>query len=145
LTHPLFCENEFFLARSHDKSISSKTYQWQYAYQGSVKLRWQYTYRGFVKLRWQYAYRGFSVKYAAYLELWSLISILSSQLETSLISMLLSQLDTSLISILSSQHFRGVPNACLSKHRCQKRSDWMFTINHPIAVNITNKCGLHNK
>ena len=28
------------------------------------------------------------------------------------------------------------------KHRCQKRSDWMFTINHPIAVNITNKCGL---
>ena len=36
---------------------------------------------------------------------------------------------------------RGIPNACLSKHRCQKRSDWMFTINHPIAVNITNKCG----
>ena len=30
----------------------------------------------------------------------------------------------------------------LSKHRCQKRSDWMFRINHPIAVNITNKCGL---
>jgi hypothetical protein len=24
---------------------------------------------------------------------------------------------------------------------CQKRSDWMFRINHPIAVNITNKCG----
>ena len=24
--------------------------------------------------------------------------------------------------------------------RCQKRSDWMFMINHPIAVNITNKC-----
>ena len=36
----------------------------------------------------------------------------------------------------------GVPNVCLSKHRCQKRSDWMFRINHPIAVNITNKCGL---
>jgi hypothetical protein len=27
-----------------------------------------------------------------------------------------------------------------SKHRCQKRSDWMLTINHPITVNITNKC-----
>ena len=26
-----------------------------------------------------------------------------------------------------------------------KRSDWMFMINHPIAVNITNKCGLRNK
>jgi hypothetical protein len=44
-----------------------------------------------------------------------------------------------------SVYIRGVPNACLSKHRCQKRSDWMFTINHPIAVNITNKCGLRNK
>jgi hypothetical protein len=44
-----------------------------------------------------------------------------------------------------SVYFRGVPNACLSKHRCQKRSDWMFTINHPIAVNITDKYGLRNK
>ena len=42
-------------------------------------------------------------------------------------------------------YIRGVPNVCLSKHRCQKRSDWMFTINHPIAVNITNKYGLRNK
>jgi hypothetical protein len=42
-------------------------------------------------------------------------------------------------------YIRGVPNVCFSKHRCQKRSDWMFTINHPIAVNITNKCGLRNK
>ena len=33
----------------------------------------------------------------------------------------------------------------MAKHRCQKRSDWMFTINHPIAVNITNNCGLRNK
>ena len=41
-------------------------------------------------------------------------------------------------------YIRGVPNVCLSKHRSQKRSDWMFTINHPIAVNITNKCGLRN-
>jgi hypothetical protein len=41
-----------------------------------------------------------------------------------------------------SVYIRGVPNVCLSKHRCQKRSDWMFRINHPIAVNITNKCGL---
>jgi hypothetical protein len=24
-------------------------------------------------------------------------------------------------------YIRGVPNICLSKHRCQKRSDWMFT------------------
>ena len=40
-----------------------------------------------------------------------------------------------------SVYIRGVPNVCLSKHRCQKRSDWMFTINHPIAVDITNKCG----
>ena len=39
-------------------------------------------------------------------------------------------------------YIRVVPNACLSKDRCQKRYDWMFTINHPIAVNITNKCGL---
>ena len=44
-----------------------------------------------------------------------------------------------------SVYIRGVQNACLSKHWCQKRSDWMFTINHPIAVNITNKCGLRNK
>ena len=44
-----------------------------------------------------------------------------------------------------SVYIRVVLNACLSKHRCQKRSDWMFTINHPIAVNITNKCGLRNK
>jgi hypothetical protein len=36
----------------------------------------------------------------------------------------------------------GVPNVCLSKHRCQKRSDWMLRINHAIAVSITNKCGL---
>ena len=42
-------------------------------------------------------------------------------------------------------YIRGVPNACLSKHRCQKRSDWMLMINHPIAVNNTNKCGLRNK
>jgi hypothetical protein len=41
-----------------------------------------------------------------------------------------------------SVYIRGVQNACLSKHRCQKRSDWMFRINHPITVNITNKCGL---
>ena len=41
-----------------------------------------------------------------------------------------------------SVYIRGVPNVCLSKHRCQKRSDWMFRINHPITVNITNKCGL---
>ena len=41
-----------------------------------------------------------------------------------------------------SVYIRGVPNVCLSKHRCQKRSDWMFRIYHPIAVNITNKCGL---
>jgi hypothetical protein len=27
----------------------------------------------------------------------------------------------------------------------QKTSDWMLMINHPIAVNITNKCGLRNK
>ena len=40
-----------------------------------------------------------------------------------------------------SVYIRGIPNVCLSKHRCQKRSDWMFTIIHPIAVNITNKCG----
>ena len=33
----------------------------------------------------------------------------------------------------------------ISQHRCQKWSDWMFRINHPIAVNITNKCGLRNK
>ena len=39
----------------------------------------------------------------------------------------------------------GYRMLALSKHRCQKRSDWMFTINHPIAVNITNKCSLHNK
>ena len=39
-----------------------------------------------------------------------------------------------------SVYIRGVLKACLSKHRCQKRSDWMFTINHPITVNITNKC-----
>jgi hypothetical protein len=39
----------------------------------------------------------------------------------------------------------GVPNAYLSKHRCQKRSDWMLTTNHRITVNITNKCGLRNK
>ena len=52
--------------------------------------------------------RFHSVKYAAYLELWSLISILSSQLETSLISILLSQLDRSLISILSSQLDRSL-------------------------------------
>ena len=44
-----------------------------------------------------------------------------------------------------SVYIRGVPNVCLSKHRCQKRSDWMLMINHPIAVNITNKCGLRNK
>ena len=44
-----------------------------------------------------------------------------------------------------SVYIRGISNACLSKHWCQKRSDWMFTINHPIAVNITNKCGLRNK
>jgi hypothetical protein len=44
-----------------------------------------------------------------------------------------------------SVYIRVVPNACLSKHRCQKRSDWMFTITHPIAVNNTNKCGLRNK
>jgi hypothetical protein len=41
-----------------------------------------------------------------------------------------------------SVYIRGVPNVCLSKHRGQKRSDWMFRMNHPIAVNITNKCGL---
>jgi hypothetical protein len=41
-----------------------------------------------------------------------------------------------------SVYIRGVSNVCLSKHRCQQRSDWMFRINHPIAVNITNKCGL---
>ena len=33
----------------------------------------------------------------------------------------------------------GVPNVCLSKHQCQKRSDWMF------RINITNKCSLRNK
>jgi hypothetical protein len=44
-----------------------------------------------------------------------------------------------------SAYIRVVPNACLSKHRCQKRSDWMFTINHPIVVNITNKCMFINK
>jgi hypothetical protein len=38
-----------------------------------------------------------------------------------------------------SVYIRRVPNVCLAKHGCQKRSDWMFTINHPIAVNITNK------
>ena len=37
-----------------------------------------------------------------------------------------------------SAYIRGVPKACLSKHRCQKRSDWMFTINHPIVV-LRNK------
>jgi hypothetical protein len=42
-------------------------------------------------------------------------------------------------------YIREVPNVCLSKHRCQKRSDWMLMINHPITVNITNKCGLRNK
>jgi hypothetical protein len=41
-------------------------------------------------------------------------------------------------------YIRGAPNVCLSKNLCQKRSDWMFTINHPIAVHITNKCGLRN-
>ena len=41
-------------------------------------------------------------------------------------------------------HPRGTE--CLPfKHRCQKRSDWMLMINHPITVNITNKCGLRNK
>ena len=44
-----------------------------------------------------------------------------------------------------SVYIGGVSNVCLSKHRCQKRSDWMFTINHPIAVNITNKCGAPSK
>jgi hypothetical protein len=34
----------------------------------------------------------------------------------------------------------GYRNASLSKHRCQKRSDWMLMINHPIAVN--NKVNL---
>jgi hypothetical protein len=37
-----------------------------------------------------------------------------------------------------SVYIRVVPNVFrLSKHRCQKRSDWMFTIDHPIVV---NKC-----
>jgi hypothetical protein len=60
-------------------------------------------------------------------------------------------------NVLSSTTYKYAPNleslltqqyACVNvhsdliKHRCQKRSDWMFRINHPIAVNITNKCGL---
>jgi hypothetical protein len=52
---------------------------------------------------------------------------------------------TSLYTFRRSVYIRGVPNVCLSKHRCQKRSDWMFTINHPIAVKITNKCGASYK
>ena len=47
--------------------------------------------------------------------------------------------------IWSSGIYPRVQNACISKHRGQKRSDWMFTINHPIVVNITNKCGAPSK